>query len=430
MRFAHDAWLWGTLVAPVVALLLLAGARAARQALRRFGDPVVVTPLITDHPTGRRALRGALVVLGVALAFVAAAQPQYGRGTRVVPATNLDVVLAVDYSKSMYARDVSPSRTERAKSEIARLIAALPGARFAAVAFAGEPISFPLTSDGGAIAQFLRQLSPGDLPVGGTAIARAMESALELLRRDPLAARHRRVIVLITDGEDLEGSPHEVAERAAAESVTIHVVQIGGRTPEPIPEVDEQGRVVGWRKDSRGRALTTELSAEGEAELARVAELTSGSVVRSDATGTGLARVSEELRALMTGELSERVETIYADVSAYPAALAALLLAIEAFVPEARRRRRGPGAAAGAVVLLAAVVSGCEDGAFVRNSPVVDDALEALDGGDPGTAAGLLEDYLGTGACADGNLAAPETVRSRPNASFDLGLALFGVAER
>src|SRR5260221_13671425 len=119
-----------------------------------------------------------------------------------MPATNLDVIIVLDYSKSMYARDVTPSRTERAKGEVGRLIADLPGARFGAVAFAGDPLSFPLTSDGGAIAQFFRQLSPSDMPVGGTAIGRALELGLDLLRRDPVSQHH---------------DPEAVAESAAKE---------------------------------------------------------------------------------------------------------------------------------------------------------------------------------------------------------------------
>jgi Ca-activated chloride channel family protein len=108
-------------------------------------------------------------------AFVALARPKFGSGTKIVPATNLDVIVVLDYSKSMYARDIVPSRIARAKAEVARLIRDLPGARFGAVAFAGEPMSFPLTSDGAAIAQFFRQLEPNDMPVGGTATARALE---------------------------------------------------------------------------------------------------------------------------------------------------------------------------------------------------------------------------------------------------------------
>jgi Ca-activated chloride channel family protein len=143
MRFAADIWLWGTFSALVLAaILIIQGLRLARSRAR-FGDERLVSDLLTARTGLRRAIRGVLSCLAVALVFIAAAQPQYGKGTRILPATNLDVVLVLDYSKSMYARDVSPSRIGRAKIEMGRLVRELSGARFAAVAFAGESISFP-----------------------------------------------------------------------------------------------------------------------------------------------------------------------------------------------------------------------------------------------------------------------------------------------
>lgn len=437
MRFAHPVWLFGTALALAVACMLVAGAFLLVRSIRRFGDEARVMALTTDRPSGRRAFKGVLLVVAVALGFVALAQPQYGRGTRLVPATNLDVVIALDYSKSMYARDVAPSRTERAKAEVARLIGELPGARFGAVAFAGEPVSFPLTSDGGAIAQFFRQMTPMDMPIGGTAIAKALEASLDLFRRDPLSARHRRVLVLVTDGEDLEGDPVSVADEAGKEHVTIHVVQIGGRTPEPIPEISENGNVTGWRKDSNGQPLTTSLSAEGEEQLAKIAQSTGGNAVRSERGATGILEIAASMKKMMTEELSERVETVYSDVYLYPTALAALLLLVEAFVPEARRRRPSTGRRSRSEALRSAsfaalvLLVGCQDGKpFIRHSPAVDDAIHALDAGDPATASELLQTYLSTGKCEKGEMGAPESVRAKPNASFDLGIALFRVAER
>src|SRR5215210_5067992 len=108
------------------------------------------------------------------------------------------------------------------------------------------------------------------MPVGGTATARALERARERFSRDPKSKDHVRVIVLVTDGEDLEGDPVTVAKEAAAEKTRIDVVQIGGRAPEPIPEVGPDGKVQGYRKDETGKTLTTELSAEGEQQLADV----------------------------------------------------------------------------------------------------------------------------------------------------------------
>jgi Ca-activated chloride channel family protein len=450
VRFAAPLWLLGTGLSLLVAALFIAGSLLRARNLRRFGEEAVVSTLLTAQAGGRRALKGVMCVVAVALAFVAAAQPQYGRGTRLIPATNLDLVIVLDYSKSMYARDIVPSRTLRAKSEVARLISSLPGARFGAVAFAGQPIAFPLTSDGPAISQFFQQMTPNDMPVGGTAIARALEAGRELLARDPLSKTHKRVMVLVTDGEDLEGDPVSVATSIGKDDITIFVVQIGGRTPEPIPQVTETGEVHGLRTDEEGKPLTTSLSAEGEAQLASIASSTGGAVVRSEAGQTGINEIERRLKQLMTEELSERVETIYADVYLYPLGLALLLVLLEAFVPEAaarkpsrvpppkkrRTKRRAARAATAALTLglaLGWLLVGCakqRNELWMRNAPAVDQALEAFDAGDAGVAVTLLEGYLATGKCEQSNIGAPDSLRSKPNAAFDLGLGLFKLGEQ
>lgn len=450
MRFAAPLWLFGSAFALVVAGLLIAGSVLRARHLKNFGDEAVVGTLLTAQAGGRRAWKGVLCVLAVALSFVAAAQPQYGRGTKLIPATNLDLVIVLDYSKSMYARDITPSRIVRAKSEVARLIGSLPGARFGAVAFAGQPIAFPLTSDGPAISQFFQQMSPNDMPVGGTAIARALEAGRELLARDPLSKSHKRVMLLVTDGEDLEGDPVSVATSAAQEQISIFVVQIGGRTPEPIPLVTETGEVKGLRTDEDGKPLTTSLSAEGEAQLGSIASTTGGAVVRSDAGQTGLAEIERRLKQLMTEELSERVETIYADVYPYPLGLALLLMLVESFIPEAaarkpsripppkkrRPRRRGSRVLTALVVLSLALLwltVGCakqRNELWMRNAPAVDEAIAAYEAGDAGASVSRLEQYLATGKCEQGNIGTPESIREKPNAGFDLGLGLFKLGER
>jgi Ca-activated chloride channel homolog len=348
VRWGHDfGSLWGVLVAVFCALALVgyaasivwASVRQTRAA-RTFGEPGLLAGLVTYDATARRAVKSVLLVTAMACAFVALARPKFGSGTKIVPATNLDVVIVLDYSKSMYARDIAPSRISRAKAEVARLINDLPGARFGAVAFAGEPMSFPLTSDGAAIAQFLRQLEPNDMPVGGTATARALERAREVFSRDPKSKDHVRVIVLVTDGEDLEGDPVSVAENCQREGTRIDVVQIGGRTPEVIPDVSADGKVGGIRRDDNGKPMTTELSAEGEAQLARVAQTTGGTIVRAEHGDTGIDQVARGLQKMMREELSEKVETVYAEEYAWPLGLAVVLLLLEAVVGEAPRRRR------------------------------------------------------------------------------------------
>ena len=350
MRTAYDLLSWpGVLgliaaVALVLGLVtaLVLGSFARSRAGARLGEAIRVERLTSFDATARRTLKGTLLVVGLAFALAALARPQYGNGQKLIPATNIDVVVVLDYSKSMYARDVVPSRTARAKAEVARLIDQLPGARFAAVAFAGEPMSFPLTSDGAAIAQFFRQLEPNDMPVGGTATARALERARELLGRDPKSKDHVRVILLVTDGEDLEGDPVSVAQKCAEEGTVIDVVQIGGRAPEVIPEVGPDGRVIGLRKGEDGKPLTTELSAEGEKQLASIAQTTGGIIVRSEHGETGIDTVGARLAKMMREELSERVEYVYNDVFWFPLGFALFFLILEALVfesPWMKRRR-------------------------------------------------------------------------------------------
>jgi len=348
VKWGHDfGSLAGILVAVFcgVAFLAYAGAvlwasvRQAR-ATRAFGEPALLGRLVTYDATARRAVKSVLLVVAMLLAFVALARPKFGSGTKIVPATNLDVVIVLDYSKSMYARDIVPSRIARAKAEVARLIRDLPGARFGAVAFAGEPMSFPLTSDGPAIAQFFRQLEPDDMPVGGTATARALERGRELFARDPKSKDHERVMVLVTDGEDLEGDPVSVADECAREGTRIDVVQIGGRAPEVIPDVGPDGKVRGIRRDDDGKPLTTQLSAEGEAQLAKVAQVTGGTIVRAAHGDTGIDQIARALQKMMREELSEKVETVYAEEYAWPLGIAVVLLFVEGFIGEAPRRRR------------------------------------------------------------------------------------------
>jgi Ca-activated chloride channel family protein len=346
MRFAYDFSSFPVALVAVLCVLgvgafagmLVLHSFARTRASRRFGEADLVTKLESWDSSSRRAVKGVLLVVSLTCAFLALARPQFGRGTRLIPATNLDVALVLDYSKSMYARDVAPSRIARAKAEVARLIRALPGARFGAVAFAGEPMSFPLTSDGAAIAQFFNRIEPNDMPVGGTATARALEAARDLFARDPKSKDHVRVIVLVTDGEDTEGDPVPVAEQCATEGTRIDVVQIGSRAPEVIPEVGPDGKVTGVRRDEQGKPLTTELTAEGEAQLAQVASKTNGQIVRAQKGETGIDVVARGLAKMMHEELSEKVETVFGEEYAWPLGAAVLLLILEAAIGEAPKR--------------------------------------------------------------------------------------------
>src|SRR6185436_18664979 len=140
----------------------------------------------------------------------------------------------------MLARDIYPSRLERAKRELERLMDRLAGDRVGLVAFAGETLTYPPTTDYAAVKLFWRDLSPADMPVGGTAIGRALKASVEQLSRLRRKEGETRsqVILLLTDGEDNDSEPLEVAEEAARLGIKIFAVGVGSRSGELVPEVD------------------------------------------------------------------------------------------------------------------------------------------------------------------------------------------------
>src|SRR5690606_3932223 len=196
------------------------------------------------------------------------------------------------------------------------------------------------------------------------------------------------------------------------------------------------------RHNACGRLRMTSLPADGDAQPAHIASTANVNLVRAERRSTGVVEITRELRRLMTDELSERVETVYADVYAYPLSLAVLLLVLEAWIgtaprrkppaeeppsPPKRRRRPGRsriGASAWTTALLALNLLGCErvdgvlDGVFQRYSPVVDEAIAAFERKEHERGVELLVEYLETGPCEAGVLGTPERARSRPDASF------------
>ena len=354
MTWHSPVVLWFMLAVLVTVGVLVAGWQLREGALRRFGQPDALRSLRVGRSGPLRAARAVLLVLGLVLVVMALAGPQYGSRTRVLRQRGIDVVVALDFSKSMLARDVSPNRSERAKVEITRFIEELGGDRVGVVAFAGETMQFPLTTDYAAVQLFLRDLTPLDMPVGGTAIGRALVSAGRLLERSSRPpegvteaewtdTRPARVVVLMTDGEDHEGEPVQAARDLAAAGVKIFVVGIGSRTGEPIPTYSEDGTWTGYMRDNDGNVVTTALTAENEVQLQAIAEATGGRYLRAEAGGVGVDQVAREIRTLQQGERESRRVTVHENRYALALLPAFLLLVLEGLLPEAwllRRRRR------------------------------------------------------------------------------------------
>lgn len=334
--------LWLLLLLPLLLGVALWALRARRAALQRFGGGAGPKMVVGQRPA-LRITKLCLLLAAVGLAVVALARPQYGSRTKMLRKRGVDVVVVLDFSKSMLAQDVRPSRVERAKAELTRFISELGGDRIGIVAFAGETMEFPMTVDYSAAALFFRELGPYDMPVGGTAIGRALTAAKRLLQRanrgeDKREAEMRRekVVILMTDGEDHEGDPEAAAAELAEIGARLYVVGIGSRSGEMIPTYADDGTWTGYLRDDEGNPVLTALSDAGEKTLQKIAEQTGGKYLRAARGQVGIGAIRTEMRHMRQSELKARRITVHEERYAVVLLLAFLLLVLEALLPEGR----------------------------------------------------------------------------------------------
>lgn len=350
MSWADPQALWLLGLLPLAAAALWWHARRRRRATDMFGQAGTLGPLIAGRAQWWRVTRVTLALIGVALVIVAFAGPQYGSRTRVLRKRGIDVVIALDFSKSMLAQDVHPSRIKRAKGELELLLNDLDGDRVGLVAFAGDAMAFPMTVDYSAVRLFLRDLGPMDMPVGGTAIGKALIASKRLIEssnargnEEASAAARSRVVLLLTDGEDHEGDPLAAAEELSEAGIKVYAVGIGSSSGEPIPSYTADGTLVGHLKDSDGRLVMSSLSAENEDTLKEIASMTGGEYVRAEEGTVGVLQIRRELAKLQASERKARRVTVHENRFALVLLPAFLLIVLEGLLPEAwiiRRRRR------------------------------------------------------------------------------------------
>ena len=334
MHFAEPFWLFlGAGVVTVVALLLVRAEHLRSKALAVLEGARLRARSASPSRT-RRWLRVAVATFAVAMGFVALARPQKGMYWETVDRSGVDLLLVVDTSKSMDADDVVPTRLERAKLAIADLVNRFPGDRIGLVAFAGDAFEqSPMTLDHTALLESLDALDTSVIAHGGTNIGRAIDVAAGALATEPA---RQKIMVLVTDGEDLEGQGLAEATRAAAAGITIDTVGVGTVAGEIVPARDARGRVVGVTHDEDGAPVRSHLDESG---LEAIAAATHGTYRPLGVDGRGLDRLYDESLAPLTHtEASSRTHLVYSEWFEVPLALSLAALVLEELLG---RRWRG-----------------------------------------------------------------------------------------
>jgi Ca-activated chloride channel family protein len=334
MRFAaaeYFYWLW------LLPLVVAGGGVALRRRFRAGRgaiSPGLVARLAPERSPEREILRLSLFVLSLVALVVALARPQFGTHSTLVQRRGVDVVVALDTSKSMLARDVSSARSgnrlKRAKMEVSGLIDKLQGDRIGLVAFSGAAfVQCPLTSDYAAAKLFLRAMEPGAIPLGGTNLAEALRASRRLFEESKGGSRSR-VLVVISDGEDHAGGYERELQALRDLGVVIHAVGIGTQIGELIPE--DGGRYM----RHEGKTVMTRLL---EGTLRALADATGGLYVHSAAGDLGFEAIHEELSRMQKSDYEARVETVYEEKFQMFAFLGLLLLLGATLIPSRGRPR-------------------------------------------------------------------------------------------
>jgi Ca-activated chloride channel family protein len=343
-RIEHTEYLIGLAGLPVLLAVLWLLLRWKKKTAARMGDPALISLLIDSFSSTRFLFKANIALLAFIIIVLGASNLQKPGSMENVQRKGVDVMLLLDVSKSMLARDIKPSRLAKAKQFLLRLTDQLENDRIGLILFAGRSyLQMPLTSDHGAARMYIEDASPDAVPTQGTVIGEALSMANTAFNSKE---RKYKSIVLVSDGEDHDPEAAKMAKKLADDGVMINTVGIGSPDGSPI-EDPTTGEL---KKDAEGHTVISKLN---EAELQNLSNVTNGQYIRLDNVDDALITMTQQLEGAEKKALSDAEFIDYKNYFQWFMAAAFVLLLTELFLSE-RRKRAIPvsKAAVQAVVLL------------------------------------------------------------------------------
>ena len=340
MSFGAPIWFWALLAIPVLAVLFARAEQRGVTKLREFVSPRLLPQLAAAVNRSRRVLRFALVMLGLALAIVSLARPQWGYIYEDVKRKGLDLLFAVDTSRSMLSNDVQPNRLERVKLAAQDLVNQLQGDRVGLIAFAGRAfLQAPLTIDYEAAVESINDLDTKTIPEGGTNISEAINLAVNTFGK---SAAGNRALIIFTDGEELNGDAAKTAKSAADAGVRIFTVGVGTPQGSLIPINSDDGGTA-FVKDSAGQVVKSKLD---EKRLHEIAQISGGFYLHLDDGPRTMSQLySQGLANMKAADIDARLGRRPIERYEWPLGAAMLALTMSILIGERKKvhvRARSP----------------------------------------------------------------------------------------
>src|SRR5438094_1862029 len=326
MSFGAPQWLGGLLVIPILIAFFIRAERRGIRRLQEFVSVRLLPQLAGTVNRPRRALRFGLQLLGLSLGLVSLVQPHWGYTFEDVKRKGLDLLIAVDTSRSMLSNDVQPNRLERVKLAAQDLINELQGDRVGLIAFAGRAfLQAPLTIDYEAVMESVNDLDTKTIPEGGTNISSAITLAMQSFGKSAVG---NRALIVFTDGEELSGDAVNEAKKAADAGVKIFTVGVGTAQGSLIP-VEGQSEA-GFVKDARGQVVKSKLD---ENRLREIAQATGGMYLHLESGPQTMRQLyTEGLSKLKTAEIDARLSSRPIERYEWPLAGALVDLIVSLFI--------------------------------------------------------------------------------------------------
>lgn len=330
LRFAYPIFLWGLCLIPIYGLLFWSRMNWKKKAIKRFGDPRLVQLLMPDKSNVRIRTKFFLMASAFMFLVIGLSNPQIGSRYEEVKRQGIDLVIALDVSNSMLAEDIRPSRLERAKQAIIKLLDKLQDDQIGIVIFAGDAyLQLPFTTDFAAARLFLSGVTTESIQTQGTAIGSAIDLSVQAL---PKGGNRSRAIIVISDGENHEDDAVSSAKAAKEKGIVVHTLGIGSEQGAPIPVIEESGSR-GYRRDDSGNPV---ISAMNPAMLMEVASAGGGKFVQASNSDIGLETLVDQISSMQKTEMGTRAFTDYEDRFQYFLGMALLLFLIELLISECR----------------------------------------------------------------------------------------------
>lgn len=342
VRFANPSAFQFLIAVPAIVAAWLIVTQIYRRRLQHNFHQKVLPFLIASVSSRKRRLKWLLQLMCIGLLALSLARPQLGSTKTAVKSIGVEIVFALDVSRSMLAEDAKPSRLEFAKSELNRLLDQLGGDRVGLVAFAGSAyLLSPLTTDKAALKMFLEGLSPDSVSTQGTNFLYALRSAQTAFEHggvDPGDnARVTRVILVISDGEDHEQGAIDYATKLVNDGTRVFTLGIGTEKGASIPMRDERGYLKGYLKDQSGQIVVTQARSGFLQSLAKAGH---GAFYHATAGGRASESIKADLDKLDKAEFDSQVATQFDEKFQVPLALALIIALLELYLGERRNAGR------------------------------------------------------------------------------------------